>query len=189
MGPKPVGTPAAAATTSAAATSPSSGGPPRKKRRRKVLDFAERYLEQLPSAAMYERSYMHRDVVTHVAVAARPNFVITASRDGQVKFWKKTNAGIEFVKHFRAHLGAVTDMAVSPTGAYLATLGAEDKSVKVFDVATFDMIAQVSTAGYTAALCCWVSDRDPILAISDADSGKVHVYDPLSEASAARALL
>ena len=118
-----------------------------------TLHFSD--LEQLPSAAMYERSYMHRDVVTHVAVAARPNFVITASRDGQVKFWKKTNAGIEFVKHFRAHLGAVTDMAVSPTGAYLATLGAEDKSVKVFDVATFDMIAQVSTAGYTAALCCW----------------------------------
>lgn len=26
------------------------------------------YLEKLPSASMYERSYMHRDVVTHVSV-------------------------------------------------------------------------------------------------------------------------
>ena len=27
------------------------------------------YLEKLPSASMYERSYMHRDVVTHLSVA------------------------------------------------------------------------------------------------------------------------
>lgn len=33
------------------------------------------------------------------------NFFITASCDGHVKFWKKTGDEVEFVKHFRAHLG------------------------------------------------------------------------------------
>jgi hypothetical protein len=33
------------------------------------------------------------------------DFIITASVDGHVKFWKKQEEGIEFVKHFRAHLG------------------------------------------------------------------------------------
>lgn len=36
----------------------------------------------------------------------RTGFIITASCDGHVKFWKKCEeAGIEFVKHFRSHLG------------------------------------------------------------------------------------
>lgn len=46
---------------------------------------------------MYERSYMHRDNVTHVLVA-KTDFIITCSKDGVLKFWKKTPVGIEFVK-------------------------------------------------------------------------------------------
>jgi peptidylprolyl isomerase domain and WD repeat-containing protein 1 len=53
---------------------------------------------------MYERSYMHRDVITHT-VSTRTDFLVTASADGHVKFWKKKEQGVEFVKHFRAHLG------------------------------------------------------------------------------------
>lgn len=69
-----------------------------------VLEFEKLYLENLPDAECYEKSYMHRDVVSHV-VCTKSDFVITASVDGHVKFWKKTEEGIEFVKHFRAHLG------------------------------------------------------------------------------------
>lgn len=46
---------------------------------------------------------MHRDVITHV-VATKTDFIVTASVDGHVKFWKKMEDGIEFVKHFRSHL-------------------------------------------------------------------------------------
>lgn len=149
-----------------------------------VLPFEQQYLEALPSAHMYEKSYMHRDTLTHVAVRqrrvgmpvlhrrhsrcctggaaaavaprrrphrqagtrrqlgpplrrwrlapgpaptgppdARPpppsppspprlqattsDFIITGSSDGHLKFWKKQEGGIEFVKHYRAHLGSV----------------------------------------------------------------------------------
>ena len=44
---------------------------------------------------------MHRDIITHVAVSKPLDFVITASCDGHVKFWKKMLTGIEFVKHFQ----------------------------------------------------------------------------------------
>ena len=33
-----------------------------------VLEYEDLYMENLPNAEYYERSYMHRDVVTHVAV-------------------------------------------------------------------------------------------------------------------------
>ena len=35
----------------------------------------------------------------------RTDFIVTGSQDGHVKFWKKQVDGVEFVKHFRAHLG------------------------------------------------------------------------------------
>lgn len=35
----------------------------------------------------------------------RTDFIITTSVDGHLKFWKKTAVGVEFVKHYKAHLG------------------------------------------------------------------------------------
>ena len=44
----------------------------------------------------------------------RTDFIITASVDGHLKFWKKkTGEGIEFVKHFRSHLGPSVALAAS----------------------------------------------------------------------------
>lgn len=99
---------------------------------------ARRALTELPCSEMYEKSYMHRDWVTHVVTTAS-DFLITASRDGQLKFWKKMQTGIEFIKHFRAHLQPFTGVAASPDGSLLAT-AASDKGLKVFDVLSFDMI-------------------------------------------------
>lgn len=53
-----------------------------------VLAFESLYMENLPLSETYERSYMHRDVVTFVVVT-KTDFVITASQDGHLKFWKK----------------------------------------------------------------------------------------------------
>lgn len=86
-----------------------------------------------------------------------------------MKFWKKKeDEGIEFVKHFRSHLGECERSSVSSTvpmsvpsvvfnvcvcvclgviecisvsaeGALLCTVG-DDQAMKVFDVVNFDMI-------------------------------------------------
>jgi hypothetical protein len=61
--------------------------------------------DRLPCASMYEKSYMHRDHLSHVCVT-RTDFIATASIDGFVKLWKKVPEGIEFVKTFKAHLGS-----------------------------------------------------------------------------------
>ncbi len=82
---------------------------------------------------MYEKSYMHREVVTHVCMTPGTDFLVTASRDGHVKFWKKMPEGIEFVKHFHAHLGAINALAASKDGLRVCTTGA-DKAVKFFEV-------------------------------------------------------
>lgn len=79
--------------------------PQRKKRR--VLEYESQYLENLPSAQMYERSYMHRDTVSCLAIASHHEFIITGSVDGHVKFWKKQSKGIEFAKDYKVRAGAM----------------------------------------------------------------------------------
>lgn len=75
-------------------------------KKQKTLPHEKLYLDALPSAESYEKSYMHRDIITHCLVTAT-DFIITASCDGHIKFWKKMEIGIEFVKHFRSHLGLI----------------------------------------------------------------------------------
>ena len=143
-----------------------------------VLEFEQQDLAALPLAEMYERSYMHRDTVVQVAVAPGTDFVITASVDGHIKFWKKQAEGIEFAKHYKAHLGPVTGLAVSADGTLCASIST-DRSVKVFDVASFDMIAMVKLP-YVPGAVEWVfrrGDSKATLAVSEAGAGAVHLYD------------
>jgi peptidylprolyl isomerase domain and WD repeat-containing protein 1 len=149
--------------------------PPTKKVRR--LQFEKVYLAALPSAEMYERSYMHRDVVTHIAVT-RTEYIITASQDGHVKFWKKLPVGIEFVKHFRAHSDPITSIAVSSDGLWLATC-AKDRTLKIYDVINFDM-THILKLPYVPLDCEWVHRKGaarPLVAVSECESGTIRLYD------------
>ncbi|CAG9795493.1 unnamed protein product [Diatraea saccharalis] len=148
-----------------------------KPKKRKVLEFESLYVENLPSSETYERSYMHRDVVTHVIVT-KTDFVVTGSQDGHLKFWKKQDEGIEFVKHFRCHLAPICHMSTNSTGTLLCTASPE-KTIKVFDVVNFDMINMI-TIQFEPYCTEWIhSAGDPIsaLAVSEKGSNKIHVFD------------
>ncbi|XP_062509348.1 peptidylprolyl isomerase domain and WD repeat-containing protein 1-like [Corticium candelabrum] len=148
-----------------------------KNSKRRVLEFEKVYLESVPTANMYERSYMHRDVVSHIKVT-KTDFIITASVDGHVKFWKKQEEGIEFVKHFRAHLGTIECVSVSVDGLLMCTISS-DKSLKVFDVINFDMITMIKL-GYIPGCCEWIYPPGAAVAavaVSLKEESTVHVYD------------
>ena len=66
----------------------------------------------------------------------RTEFLITTSVDGHLKLWKKQEAGIEFVKHYRAHLAPIVAVAASADGQLFASVS-EDMTAKVFDVVNF----------------------------------------------------
>ncbi|ETW04218.1 hypothetical protein H310_04558 [Aphanomyces invadans] len=148
-------------------------------KRRKVVDVvAEKaLLDQLPSAEMYEKSYMHRDTVTHVAFSKSTQFLITASADGHIKFWRKMRTGIEFVKHYKAHLQAIVGLAVSDDGLRLATTSL-DGTIKFFDILGFDMVNMI-TLGYTPSHCCWIFQTGhvvPKIVVAEMDSHVLRVY-------------
>ena len=138
-------------------------------------------LHSLPCSEMYEKSYLHRDHVTHIIVTSS-DFVITGSKDGHVKFWKKSaQAGIEFVKTFRAHLAPIICMSASVDGSLLATT-ASDAAFKVFDVLAFDMISWVKL-DHSPGVCEWIDGDSgraaarPLLAVADAEAPQLRLFD------------
>ncbi len=111
----------------------------RQKTKLRTLAHSSLFLKRLPSADQYEKSYMHRDLLSHVIMAPNTGFLVTASIDGHVKFWKKVGTGIEFVKHFRAHANTILSVDVSHDGLRMVSSGT-DSALKFFDVVSFDMV-------------------------------------------------
>ncbi|XP_066601838.1 peptidylprolyl isomerase domain and WD repeat-containing protein 1 isoform X2 [Prorops nasuta] len=146
-------------------------------KKQKVLEYEQVYIDNLPCCECYEKSYMHRDVITHILVT-KTDFVITASCDGHVKFWKKQEELIEFVKHFRAHLMAIHCMAASSDGVYACTISL-DKTMKVFDVINFDMINMMDL-GYVPQCVEWIyspGDAISAVAVSTQETNNIYLYD------------
>ncbi|CAF1604534.1 unnamed protein product [Adineta ricciae] len=179
----------------------------RKEKSQGSAQFDNLYASLLPSSDYYERSYMHRDVVTHVIVT-QTDFLITGSQDGHIKFWKiitpdylkqqqtaatyqstrpndekdpHENMGpgpIEFVKHFRAHLGPILTLCVNSSGTLLCST-CSDRTLKMFDVLSFDMITMVKLE-FVPLMCSFVhSSRQALstLAVSDSQSSTIYLYD------------
>ena len=174
---------------------PSIPPPENEKKKRRLNTIPIEFLQNLPSGLMYEKSYMHRDCVSHVlqCSTSESDFFVSASRDGHVKFWKKRAKGVEFAKHFRAHVGVIVGMDCSKCGTRVVTLG-EDGSAKVFDVNSFDMIGMIQLKkkddeNNSEATCiAWLYDSrkkrhhasKQLFAVGDS-SGRITVHDANAE--------
>ena len=153
------------------------------KKKRRILPYEKLYVSALPKSPRYSRSLMHKDALSFVTMTPLTEFLITTSVDGVVKFWKKIAEGIEFVKEFKAHQGEIKSVSVSQDGRSFATAGA-DKSVKIFDVITFDLLSMLELE-FVPRCVCWVHRKGaslPLLAVSEDEKPLIHVYDGRGEA-------
>ncbi|KZF26828.1 peptidyl-prolyl cis-trans isomerase-like protein [Xylona heveae TC161] len=152
------------------------------KKKRRVLPYEKLYISSLPSSPRYSKSLMHKDQLSFVTITPFTDFLITSSIDGVVKFWKKVVSGIEFVKEFKAHLAEIKAVSVSTDGRSFATAGG-DRTVKIFDVITFDLLAML-TLEITPKSLCWVHKKGaslPLLAVSDEVTHSIHIFDGRGE--------
>lgn len=171
--------------------------PPEKKRRLVELENEKAFIANLPNASMYFKSFLHRDVVTHIVAAPSLSFVISASDDGHLKFWKLVQASaktknngtsscstndvhddVVFVKHYRSHASQVTFLVISHDDTTCAT-GGDDNTIKVYDVAAYDMVMMIKI-NYCPRCGEFIYRKDEPakrLAVADAASPDVYVYD------------
>eukprot|EP01084_Bolivina_argentea_P230657 389121_1 len=145
-----------------------------KERAHKKQKVSDVWLDRLPSSEWYEYSWMHKTTVNRMAMAPNYDFLITASTDGIIKFWKKNEIGIEFVKQYRAHCDAIECLEVSLDGTLLISIG-NDKRCCVFDIVSFDLILKFELT-YLAGVCCWISDT--LVAITEKNQSAIRIYKP-----------
>ncbi|KAL4791380.1 hypothetical protein BDV19DRAFT_381595 [Aspergillus venezuelensis] len=158
---------------------PSADAP---KMKRRKLPFEKVYVNALPTSPRYSKSLMHKEQLSYATVTPHTDFLITSSIDGVVKFWKKMAVGVEFVKEFRAHSTEIKSVSASADGRSFATTGS-DKTVKIFDVITFDLLAML-TLDFEPRCVCWVHPRGaslPLLAVTDEASNVIEIYDGRGE--------
>ncbi|EAR95354.1 peptidyl-prolyl cis-trans isomerase, cyclophilin-type protein (macronuclear) [Tetrahymena thermophila SB210] len=149
----------------------------------KNIDIVDVLLKNVPSGEMYEKSYMHREVVNMIIGAPKNDTIITISVDGHVKFWRKIYQLIEQIKYFRCHKGPVTGACISLSQDSLITVCASDQTMKKFDLLSTDL-NNFQKFDFRPATCQFVQldDRETTyLCVSDFDSGKINVYDDVNE--------
>jgi len=184
-----------------------SSSPSSKKRRREENEEEEPQIEEtkavsrpltsIPATEHYHVSFMHADVITAVVASERHGYVITASADGIVKFWKRLSVGteaqqaeasssssgnkkkeiqnpcLEFVKSFTAHSGAV--QALSTDGDICCSVGV-DGLLKFYDVSTFDIMTMISTNNPNLGTCCCPIAGTSCFAVSSSKNGDIYLY-------------
>lgn len=127
---------------------------------------------------MYEKSYTHPGTIVTTVVTPNTNFLFSGSVDGTVRIWKKFPKGIEFAKHYYAHKSRVISLVSSYDGSFVASVG-EDKSIKIYDVESIDML-RIIPLEFPPGPAAWVYNsplQSPLLAVSDAASHAIHVFD------------
>ena len=128
------------------ATEGETKSPIKKKRRFLNKCRISRALQEIPTSQHYHVSYLHRSIITHVAISSKHDFVLSASEDGVVKFWKRLpsqNKCLEFIKSFLAHVGAITSLVTSSNGGDHAASVGMDGCIKFYDVVSFDVTGMI----------------------------------------------
>ncbi|RKF55505.1 Peptidyl-prolyl cis-trans isomerase cyp15 [Erysiphe neolycopersici] len=154
---------------------PSENAPLKKRRK---LPHEKLYISALPKSIRYSKSLMHKEQILFVTMTPLTDFLITSSVDGVVKFWKKVSEGIEFVKEYRAHAGEIKSVSSSTDGRWFASTGA-DKTIKIFDVVTFDLLSMISME-FTPKCACWIHKKgasQALLAVSNESNSYIQIYD------------
>lgn len=154
---------------------PSENAPAKKRRK---LPYEKLYISALPKSIRYSKSLMHKEQILFITMTPLTDFLITSSVDGVVKFWKKVSEGIEFVKEYRAHIGEIKSVSSSTDGRWFASSGA-DKTIKIFDVVTFDLLSMI-TIEFAPKCVCWIHKKgasQALLAVSNEANPYIQIYD------------
>lgn len=95
------------------------------------------------------------------------DFILTGSKDGILKFWKKTQSNIEFVKTYKVFLNRITRIITSLDGS-LACVTSDGNEVTFFDVTSFDLVHRFYLS-FCPGTLTFVNTKmysSPILAVS-----------------------
>ncbi len=129
----------------------------------------------------YNQKYLinaHELSVFSICYNPLNNHLISAGRDAQIKSWNAFNHyGLE--QSVAAHMYAINSLSISP-GKELFVTGSMDKSIKVWELATFRLLKVIDKSRYAGHATSvnkvlWTNYKNQILSCSD--DKKISVWD------------
>jgi peptidylprolyl isomerase domain and WD repeat-containing protein 1 len=112
----------------------------------------EIFSDNLPNSELYEKSFMHRDVINKILVNGNSEQLISCSVDGHIKFWQKNFRLIDFIKHFKSHRGAITGLSMSSDNSTVCSVSNQDRTLKMYDLKSADLI-NIIRLKFAPSLC------------------------------------
>ena len=97
------------------------------------------YLQELPTALLYEKSFQHRSPVIFVLASNQKEFIVSVSVDGSIKFWKKRFEGVEFVKTIETNVSMIS-CSLSTDGSQFAAVS--ESELFLFDIENFNLLTR-----------------------------------------------
>lgn len=122
-------------------------------------------LAEIPQTSHYHVSYMHRQVITHVVSSLKHGYVLTASADGVVKFWKRMAVATDATA-----TNTIVSSALESSGLAAAAAAAASSSRCLEFVKSF-----VAHVGPVVALV--MSSNEDMAASIGLDDGILKLYD------------
>lgn len=116
----------------------------------------------------------HRGAIYHSSISPDGKSLATGGLDGTVRVWEVATGRL--VRALVGHPWYVYQVAWSPDGRTLATVGANEAKVRLWDVQTGMLLRSIVNDKGSVGRLAWSSDGKR-LAMSVAASGYMYVYD------------
>lgn len=112
----------------------------------------------------------HTNSIFSVVSSLNKDYVMTASRDARIKFWKVTD-NFSMDEEIVAHMYAINHIAFRPDGRYFAT-GSMDKTIKVWDYEQRKLLKVVDKARHNGHMSSvnkllWSNHQNMLISCSD----------------------
>lgn len=173
-----------------------------KKRKTKTFIDESNLIANILLEDKYGYAYTQESSVSCISQGSLDDSIfVSGLKNGTIKFWRKstpkddeananknkddTGAGqLEFIKQFIAHpRKEISQLIVDSDGQRLASIAKNDTNIKIFDLATLDMI-QVLNLNFlpntnSNYVSCWykMNNVNHII-VNEADSNKIHIINP-----------
>jgi WD40 repeat protein len=119
--------------------------------------------------------------VNDVAFNSAGNMLVTAGRIGNTRLWDLK--ALKGMGSFKGHTDWVIHARFSPNGKYLAT-SSTDRTVRVYDVATYQPIAVIENESAVGAPITWTADGKWLLTAGSDDSLQIYSVTPAQAGAA-----
>jgi centriolar protein POC1 len=110
----------------------------------------------------------HTMAVFSIQYSPAGDYLVTGSRDAQVKIWNTVNYGLR--QNIPAHLFAVNCIAFHPTQPYFAT-ASMDKSIKIWGADDFKLYKVISREkghpGHVLSINKLIWNNEDLISVSD----------------------